>query len=41
MLSAVWFAPCEVWVVISWMTVMVAVMLVAATDCCRAAVEMF
>src|SRR5207342_355568 len=39
--SAVWLAPCEVCVVISWMTDMVAVMLVAATDCCRAAVEMF
>src|SRR5690606_35682480 len=36
---AVWFAPCEVCAVIDWIVFIVSVMLLAAADCCLAAVE--
>jgi len=39
--SAVWLAPSDVCEVISWITFIVADVSVAATDCWRAAVEMF
>src|SRR5687768_11320551 len=38
--SAVWLAPCEVCAVIDWIVFIVAVMLVAAADCCCEALEM-
>ena len=38
--SAVWLAPCEVWAVMDWMVSIVWVMLEAASDCWRAALEM-